>query len=182
MRAASVCCAVAGLVLAAGCKKKVDAPVYETIPVERRDIVVSAHATGTIQADTTVEVKTRASGEVLQLKVETGQVVKRGALLMQIDPRLTRNAVAQSQAALEAARVQLRNAEIQKRRSDSLLAAEAITVGRRTTRTSWPTPMRSRRRSGPRSPWRTIGSICRRRRAGANHRRRSSRSTCRAAR
>ena len=128
MRAASVCCAVAGLVLAAGCKKKVDAPVYETIPVERRDIVVSAHATGTIQADTTVEVKTRASGEVLQLKVETGQVVKRGALLMQIDPRLTRNAVAQSQAALEAARVQLRNAEIQKRRSDSLLATEAITV------------------------------------------------------
>ncbi len=114
--------------LAVGCKKAPAAPVYETIPVERRDIIVSARATGTIQADTTVEVKTRASGEVLQLKVETGQVVRRGTLLMQIDPRLTRNAVAQSEASLQAAKVQLRNAEIQKRRSDSLLAAQAITV------------------------------------------------------
>jgi HlyD family secretion protein len=118
----------AAMILVAGCKKAAPAPVYETIPVDRRDIIVSAHATGTIQADTTVEVKTRASGEVLQLKVETGQVVKRNTLMMQIDPRLTRNAVAQSEAALEAARVQLHNAEIQKGRSDSLLATQAITV------------------------------------------------------
>jgi len=118
----------AGMILVAGCKKAPPAPVYETIPVDRRDIIVSAHATGTILADTTVEVKTRASGEVLQLKVETGQVVKRNTLMMQIDPRLTRNAVAQSEAALEAARVQLHNAEIQKGRSDSLLASQAITV------------------------------------------------------
>jgi HlyD family secretion protein len=120
--------ATLGLVLALACKKDAPPPVYETIPVDRRDIIVSAHATGTIQPDTTVEVKTRASGEVMQLEVETGQVVKRGNLLMQIDPRLSRNAVAQSEASLEAARVQLNNAEIQKRRSDSLLAAQAITV------------------------------------------------------
>jgi HlyD family secretion protein len=119
--------ATLGLILVA-CKKDAPPPVYETIPVDRRDIIVSAHATGTIQPDTTVEVKTRASGEVMQLKVETGQVVKRGTLMMQIDPRLSRNAVAQSEASLEAARVQLNNAEIQKRRSDSLLAAQAITV------------------------------------------------------
>src|SRR5262249_39403964 len=117
-----------GLVLAVACKKEVPPPVYETIPVERRDIIVSAHATGTIQPDTTVQVKTRASGEVMQLSVETGQVVKRGARLMQIDPRLSHNAVAQSEANLEAARVQLNNAEIQKRRSASLLAAQAITA------------------------------------------------------
>jgi len=116
------------VILIAACKKEAPQPVYETIPVERRDIIVSARATGKIQPDTTVEVKTRASGEVLQLKVETGQVVKRGTLLMQIDPRLSRNAVAQSEAGLEAARVQLNNAEIQKRRSDSLLAAQAITA------------------------------------------------------
>jgi len=116
------------VILIAACKKEAPQPVYETIPVERRDIIVSARASGTIQPDTTVEVKTRASGEVLQLKVETGQVVKRGTLLMQIDPRLSRNAVAQSEAGLEAARVQLNNAEIQKRRSDSLLAAQAITA------------------------------------------------------
>jgi len=53
--------ATLGLILVA-CKKDAPPPVYETIPVDRRDIIVSAHATGTIQPDTTVEVKTRASG------------------------------------------------------------------------------------------------------------------------
>jgi HlyD family secretion protein len=123
--AIALAAAVVGL---AACKKTVPPPVYETLPVEKRDIIVSAHATGTVQPDTTVQVKTRASGEVLGLKVETGQVVKRGALLMQIDPRLTRNAVAQAQANVVAAKVQLANATVQKQRSDSLLAAQAITA------------------------------------------------------
>ena len=127
MRTAVAFAAAAAVGLAA-CKKAVPPPVYETLPVEKRDIIVSAHATGTVQPDTTVQVKTRASGEVLGLKVETGQVVKRGALLMQIDPRLTRNAVAQADANVVAAKVQLNNATVQKQRSDSLLAAQAITA------------------------------------------------------
>ena len=57
------------------------------VPVEQRDIVVSAQASGAIQPDTTVEVKSKASGEILQLHAETGQLVKRGALLVRIDPR-----------------------------------------------------------------------------------------------
>ncbi len=120
--------AAAALLAMGACKKAAPAPVYETLPVENRDIVVSAHATGTVQADTTVEVKTRASGEVLAIKVETGQVVKQGALLMQIDPRLSRNSVSQAEANVAAAKVQLNNANVQKGRSDSLLAAQAITV------------------------------------------------------
>jgi len=125
VRTALALAAVLGL---GACKKAAPPPVYETLPVERRDIVVSAHATGTVQADTTVQVKTRASGEVLAIKVETGQVVARNAMLMQIDPRLSRNAVAQAEAAVAAARVQLDNAAVQKQRSDSLLATQAITV------------------------------------------------------
>ena len=127
MRTAVALAAVAAVGLAA-CKKTAPPPVYETLPVEKRDIIVSAHATGTVQPDTTVQVKTRASGEVLGLKVETGQVVKRGALLMQIDPRLSRNAVAQAEASVVAAKVQHNNATVQKQRSDSLLAAQAITA------------------------------------------------------
>ena len=55
--------------------------------MERRDIIVSAQASGTIQPDTTVEVKSKASGEILQLNAETGQLVKRGAPLVRVDPR-----------------------------------------------------------------------------------------------
>lgn len=118
--------ALAG-VLAAACSKPAPKPAYQKVPVERRDIVVTARANGTVQPDTTVEVKTRASGEVLEVRVETGQLVKRGTPLLRIDPRQLRNAVAQAQANLEAARAQLANAETQKRRSEELLKSQSIT-------------------------------------------------------
>ena len=58
--------------LLAACKKEEPPPVYQAIPVDRRDIVVSALASGTVQPDTVVEVKSKASGEILDIKVETG--------------------------------------------------------------------------------------------------------------
>jgi HlyD family secretion protein len=114
-------------VLTAGCKKKVDQVVYQAVPVERRDIAVSALASGTIQPDTTVEVKSKASGEILKLMAETGQLVKRGAPLVQVDPRNARNALAQAQANLDVAKAQLTNATSQKNRSDELYKSQSIT-------------------------------------------------------
>ena len=58
---------IATLILLGACSKEAPPPVYQAVPVERRDIVVSAQASGAIQPDTTVEVKTRASGEVLEI-------------------------------------------------------------------------------------------------------------------
>ena len=66
------------VLLAAACSKPAPKPVYQALAVEKRDIVVSAQASGAIQPDTTVEVKTKASGEVLQMLAETGQLVQRG--------------------------------------------------------------------------------------------------------
>jgi HlyD family secretion protein len=115
-----------GLLLPA-CKKE-EAPVtYQAVPVERRDIVVSAQASGTVQPDTTVEVKSKASGEIQELAVETGQVVKRGALMVRVDPRIPRNTVAQAQADLEVAQARLTNANAQKRRADELFKSQSIT-------------------------------------------------------
>ncbi len=115
------------LILFTGCKKEAPPIVYQAVPVERRDIIVNAQAAGAIQPDTTVEVKSKASGEVLQLHAETGQLVKRGALLVHIDPRNARNALAQAQADLDVARAKLANATSQKRRSDELFKTQAIT-------------------------------------------------------
>ena len=97
------------------------------MPVERRDINVSALASGTLQPDTTVEVKSKASGEILQLSAETGQLVKRGAPLVLVDPRNARNTMAQAQANLEVAKAQLTNATSQKNRSDQLYKSQSIT-------------------------------------------------------
>ena len=117
---------LAGLFLS-GCKKEEPPVTYQTVPVERRDIVVSAQASGTVQPDTTVEVKSKASGEILELAVETGQVVKRGALMVRVDPRIPRNAVAQAQADLQVAQARLTNANSQKRRADELFKSQSIT-------------------------------------------------------
>jgi HlyD family secretion protein len=114
-------------VLLAACKKDAPPPAYEAVPVEHRDIVVSAQASGSVQPDTTVEVKSKASGEILDLAVETGQTVKRGDLMVRVDPRIPRNAVAQAQADLEVAQARLTNANSQKRRADELFKSQSIT-------------------------------------------------------
>jgi HlyD family secretion protein len=115
------------LAAAAGCKKEAPPIVYRAVPVEQRDIIVSAQAAGAIQPDTTVEVKSKASGEILQLSAETGQLVKRGAPLVRIDPRNARNLLAQAQADLDVARAKLTNATSQKRRADELFKSQSIT-------------------------------------------------------
>jgi HlyD family secretion protein len=118
---------IAVLALLSACKEETPPPPYLAVPVERRDIVVSAQASGAIQPDTTVEVKSKASGEVLQLHVETGQVVKRGAPLVRIDARNARNALAQARADLEVAKARLANATSQKARADELFKSRSIT-------------------------------------------------------
>ncbi|HKP27799.1 MAG TPA: efflux RND transporter periplasmic adaptor subunit [Gemmatimonadales bacterium] len=116
------------VLLALACKKEVPAPVYQAIPVERRSITVSVRAAGTVQPDTLVEVKSKASGEILDIKVETGQQVRRGDLLVRVDQRTARNSVAQAEAQLEVARARLANAETQKKRSDELFKSQSITT------------------------------------------------------
>ncbi len=111
----------------AGCKKEAPPVVYQALPVEHRDIVVTAQASGTVQPDTVVEVKSKASGEILDLRVETGQLVKRGTMMVRVDPRNPRNQVAQAQADLEVAEAQLTNATSQKRRADTLFQTQSIT-------------------------------------------------------
>ncbi len=115
------------VMLVAACAKEAPAPVYQAIPVSRRSIVVSVRAAGMVQPDTVVEVKSKASGEILDIQVETGQDVRRGELMVRIDQRTARNELAQADATLEVARARLANAESQKRRSDELFKSQSIT-------------------------------------------------------
>ncbi len=115
-------------IAATACKEEqAPEPIYQAIPVTHRDIVVSARASGAIQPDTTVEVKSKASGEILSMKVETGSLVQRGALLIQVDPRTANNAMNQAEADLEVAKARLANALSQRNRSDELYASKAVT-------------------------------------------------------
>jgi HlyD family secretion protein len=102
------------------------ATVYETLPVVRRDIVVSVEAAGQIEPAVTVELKSKASGQILEMQGETGQVVEEGTLLVQIDKRNPRNSLAQAQAQLEAARARRSIAKAQADRASKLLKERII--------------------------------------------------------
>ncbi|HEX6063072.1 MAG TPA: biotin/lipoyl-binding protein, partial [Longimicrobiales bacterium] len=56
----------------------------EMAAVERQDLNVRAEAAGLVEPITTVEIKSKASGEVTAVHVETGTEVTRGTLLAEI--------------------------------------------------------------------------------------------------
>ncbi len=115
------------LLLAGACSKPAPPPVYQAVPVTRRDITVNAQASGAINPDTTVQVKSKASGEILDIKVQTGDLVKHGTLIVQVDQRIPANDVAQAAATLQVDSAQLANAKLQYARQKDLLAANAVT-------------------------------------------------------
>jgi HlyD family secretion protein len=112
----------------AGCGDKDAQPLrIQTALVERRSIVVQAEATGIIEPINVVEVKSRSSGQIIEMPVETGSLVRPGALIVQLDTRDVQNQFDQARADLESAEKQLEVASLQKARSDELLAARIIT-------------------------------------------------------
>ncbi len=103
------------------------APVYQVVPVRTRDIVVSASAAGAVEPITTVEVKSKASGEIFEIRVETGDDVTAGQLLVRVDPRVPQATLRQAEADLTLAEAQLENAQAKLRRAEELHKTQSIT-------------------------------------------------------
>ena len=105
-----------------------EAPTLQRITVTRGDLMITAEATGLLEPLREVEVKSKASGEILRLFVDIGDEVSPGALLAEIDPRDVRNASDQTEADLEVARARLEISQAQLRRSEELLASGVISL------------------------------------------------------
>ncbi len=103
------------------------ASLYDTVPVETRAIEVTVSAAGVIEPEITVEVKSKASGEILAMYAETGDVVAAGFLLVEIDQRTPRNRLAEAKADLVAARARRAIAETQIERSQTLFESGTLT-------------------------------------------------------
>ena len=115
------------LVAGAACARKQQAPSVQTALVARRDIIVDAQANGTIEPIAVIEVKSKASGVITQMPVETGTRVKPGDLLVQIDTRDVQNRFDQAQAQLAAAQAKLEVADADKKRNEEMFKARVIT-------------------------------------------------------
>lgn len=114
----------------AACKSgeaAVETSKLTTATVTRGDLVIEAEATGTIEPIRQVDVKSKASGEVLKLNVDVGDQVTAGELLAEVDPRDVKNSYEQAQADLTVAEKRKSISEAQLARSKDLLAAGVIT-------------------------------------------------------
>ena len=119
--------AVAALAACTQAETESTAPLYETAPVETRPIEVTVSAAGVIEPETLVEVKSKASGEILAIHAETGDVVEAGFLLVEVDQRTPRNQLAEAEAALVAARARREIAQTQMTRAETLYASGTLT-------------------------------------------------------
>jgi HlyD family secretion protein len=113
---------------AAGCKSKAPTgPVVQTAQVMRQDIVVDVEATGVVTPINPVQVKSKASGTVLKIFVELGSLVKPGALLVKIDPRIPQNTYDQAAAAVKAAQANVAVTRTQYARDSALFKNGVLT-------------------------------------------------------
>ena len=78
-----------------------DKPVYATQRVQQGDIRQLVQATGTIDAVTTVQVGSQASGTISKLNADFNTKVKKGQIVAEIDPALFQGALLQAQADLQ---------------------------------------------------------------------------------
>ena len=105
-----------------------DKPRYKTAEVDRGAIVQFVTATGTLNPVALVNVGTQVSGTVSELNVDFNDRVKRGQVLLKIDPTLLQAVINQNVASLNAARAQLTLADSNYHRNAKLVNQGFISV------------------------------------------------------
>jgi len=86
-------------------------PQYLTARVDRGNLRNTVTATGALQAVTTVQVGSQASGTISALYADFNSVVKKGQVVAQLDPSTAKAQVDQARANLQQARASLANAQ-----------------------------------------------------------------------
>lgn len=99
---------------------------YKKENITNKRLQLSIEASGVIEAISSIEIKSKASGEVLFLGAEVGDLVEKGAILGQIDQRTPNNILNQAKSDLEASKVRLENAQSQFDRGKELHANASI--------------------------------------------------------
>jgi RND family efflux transporter MFP subunit len=116
---------------AAGCNRnpvqtKPALPAVTVAPVEQKEVVEQDEFTGRIEPVEAVDIRPRVSGYISEVKFQSGQLVKKGDLLFQIDPRWHQATFDQRQAEFQEAKVRVENARREADRTTQLLTNNAI--------------------------------------------------------
>lgn len=100
-----VCLLLLIIIIKSGNKTK----QYETQPIEKHTITQIVEASGTINPVNIVSVGSTVSGPISKIYVDYNSMVKKGQLLAEIDPRLSKQTVEQNRAAIASAQANLRD-------------------------------------------------------------------------
>lgn len=131
------------LVLSSGCKRgaasptadstkagadSVVAPSSLSLPVvgeqvRKGDLVLTVSTTGQIRSEEVIPIKLETSGTVLEVLARPGQRLKKGQAIVRLDPRSLDIAVAEAEASLRQAQLQLLDNTL----PDSLVSGKAVT-------------------------------------------------------
>lgn len=96
-----------------------DVVMVSTEPVGKRTIVQTVNAIGKLQPEYMVKISSEASGEIIFLGVRDGDTVRRGDLLIRIQPDLVETQLQQSTAAAEASRLSINVTKAEVDRTDA---------------------------------------------------------------
>jgi HlyD family secretion protein len=91
-----------------------------TAVAERGNLVLTVSSTGIVEPTLTVDLKSKASGEIIELPIEEGDAVSEGKLIARLDATTTKTAYDQALADLEVARKSLSLAIKEANRADEL--------------------------------------------------------------
>ncbi len=106
---------------------------FMTAPVTRGTLSLTVAATGTITPYSEVELKSKASGEIISFPFQEGDILSKGKVAVRLDPETERSRVNQAnanlliaEAKLEKAKITLQDEELRLKRQKSLFADKVI--------------------------------------------------------
>lgn len=93
--------------------KKDDGKEVEIAVAKEITLTESVSATGKIQPEVEVKISSEVSGEIIELPIKEGQAIKKGQLLVRINPDLYESGVSRSAAAMSTSKAGLSQSEAQ---------------------------------------------------------------------
>lgn len=130
-RSAGIAVIAAGAVL--GCFSQADdsaevatGPAYKEVSAERGPLRITVTASGLVRPIDRIELKSKASGEVVALPIEVGDTIAKGDLIARLDQVDERADLAQAEADRDIAKAELGLAAKNFERREKLLGREVI--------------------------------------------------------
>ena len=104
-----------------------DRPVpVSVIPVQQKNMPIYLTALGTVTAYNTVTVRSRVDGQLMRVNFREGQAVRKGQLLIEIDPRPYQAVLEQAQGQLARDQANAKNADAEAARYTALYQAGVV--------------------------------------------------------